>query len=129
MKLRIRKNAIRLRLKQSEVEKIASGQSIVEQTCFPGSVLTYRLEVADDHKFSASFDGGDMRICLPESQIMEWAQTDQVSIFAEQSPGESDALSVLVEKDFKCLAPGHHRSGEDDLDTYPHPNSESGNGC
>jgi hypothetical protein len=93
------------------VEQIASGQSIIEKTCFPDSVLTYRLDVADDGKFSASFSDGNLTICWPESEVAHWAQTDQVSIVAEQAPGKSDALSILVEKDLECLAPGHHVPG------------------
>lgn len=60
MKLRIRENAIRLRLKRSDVEQIVSGRSIVEETHFPDSVLTYRLEVSDDGRHSASFDKGNL---------------------------------------------------------------------
>lgn len=129
MKLRIRENTIRLRLKRAEVDQLASGKSIVEQTCFPDSVLTYRLDVSSDGNFSASFRDGDLTISLPEAEVTQWAQNDQVSIVAEQALGNSDALSLLIEKDFKCLAPGHHRPGEDDDDTYPHPEAETGNGC
>jgi hypothetical protein len=129
MKLRIRENTIRLRLKQNEVEKLASGESIVEQTCFPDSVLTYRLDVSDDGQFSASFQDGNLTIRLPEPDITHWAENDEVSIVAEQTLGSSDVLSLLVEKDFKCLVPGHHRLNEDDADTYPHPDADTGHRC
>ena len=129
MKLRIRENTIRLRLKRAEVDQLASGRSIVEQTRFPDSVLTYRLDVSDDAGFSASFQDGNLAISLPQSEVTQWAQNDQVSIVAEQDLGNSDALSLLIEKDFKCLAPGHHRPGEDDADTYPHPDAGTANGC
>jgi hypothetical protein len=129
MKLRIRGNTLRLRLKRSEVAKIASGQSIVEQTCFPDSALTYRLDASSDGKFLVSFSDGNLAICVPQSEIMKWARTDQVSIVAEQALGESGALSILIEKDFRCIAPGHHRPGEDDADTFPHPDAELGENC
>ncbi len=129
MKLRIRENTIRLRLKRNEVDQIAAGESIVEETHFPGSVLTYRLEVTGNSTLSASFEGGNLAIYVPDSQVTEWAQSDQVSIVAEQDLGESGALSVLIEKDFKCLSPGHHRLGDDDADTFPHPEAASGKGC
>jgi hypothetical protein len=121
MKLRIRENTIRLRLKKAEVEQLASGQSIVEKTVFPDSVLTYRLDIASDGKSSASFDGGSLAICLPEPDVARWAHNDQVSIVAEQALENAEVLTLLIEKDFQCLAPGHHRPGEDDVDTYPHP--------
>lgn len=129
MKLRIRENTIRLRLKKNEVDKLASGQSVVEQTHFPDSVLTYRLDVSDDGDFSASFKDGNLTIRLPKPTVVQWAENDDVSIVADQALGESDVLSLLIEKDFKCLSPGHHRLGEDDVDTYPHPDASSGHNC
>jgi len=89
MKLRIRENTIRLRLKQNEVEKLASGQSIVERTCFPDSVST-------DGQFSASFHDGNLTINLPEPDITRWAQNDEVSIVAEQALGNSEVLSFSL---------------------------------
>jgi hypothetical protein len=129
MKLRIRDNTIRLRLKRAEVEQIASGQSIVEETHFPESVLTYRLEANGADKVSASFEGGNLAIRIPIDEARQWAQSDQVSIVAEQPIGDSGTLSLLIEKDFMCLSPGHHRPDEDDVDTYAHPEAETGNGC
>ncbi len=116
-----------MRLKRAEVDQLASGQSVVEQTCFPDSVLTYRLDIADDGMFSASFRDGSLTICLPESAILQWSQTEQVAIVAEQPLENADVLSLLIEKDFECLAPDDHRPHEDDVDTYPHPEAE--NGC
>ncbi len=129
MKLRIRQNSIRLRLKRGEVDQIASGKSIIEETHFPDSVLTYRLDVSDDGKFSMRFNEGNLVIRVPVSELTQWAETDQVSIVAEQALGDSGTLSLLIEKDFSCLAPGHHRPDEDDADTYPHPEAASGGGC
>ena len=125
MKLRIRGDTVRLRLKRSEVERIAAGDSVSEQTHFPGSVLTYRLETGSVGHAEARFDDGDLAIMLPADQVRQWAGTDQVSIAASQTVGSSE-LSLLVEKDFQCLSPGHHRPGEDDEDTYPHPDAAGG---
>jgi len=129
MKLRIRENTIRLRLKRSEVDHLAGGKSIVEHTQFPGTRLTYRLDVADEGPSAVSFDQGNLAVRLPMSEVRQWAQSDQVSILAEQSVAGSQTLSLLVEKDFKCLSPGHHRPDEDDDDTYPHPDAGTENGC
>ena len=124
MKLRIRGNSVRLRLKQGEVETLASGNSIVEHTQFPGSVLTYRLDVSDEDDITASFDAGSLSVRLPRSAVSTWAATDQVSL-----AGESGELALLVEKDFQCLSPGEHRSHDDDDDTFPHPEAGTGKGC
>ena len=124
MKLRIRGDSIRLRLKKSEVDAIGAGRDVVEQTRFPGAVLTYRLAVTDDDSIAAAYDHGELVIGLPRARAAEWASTDEVSLV-----GSSKDLSILVEKDFQCLSPGHHRPDEDDEDTYPHPDAGTGKAC
>ncbi len=126
MKLRIRGDSLRLRLKRGEVDQIAAGTSIVEETHFPDSVLTYRLDVSEDRDMSASFDNGSLVISLPKSKVSDWAGSDEVSLCAEQKLTEARSLSLLIEKDFSCLEPGHHRDCEDDEDTFPHPSTQSG---
>jgi hypothetical protein len=125
MKLRILGDSMRLRLKRSEVDRLVAGASIVEETHFPGAVLTYRLDVADSSNFSASFANSTLSVSLPKTRILEWATTDEVSLIAEQKLSGSDSLSLLIEKDFKCLEPGHHRDCSDDEDTFPHPSAQS----
>ena len=124
MKLRIRGDSIRLRLKRGEVDQIAAGTSIVEETHFPNSVLTFRLDVTDNNDISASFDDRSLVISLPKSKVLDWASTDEVSLHAEQQLSGTGVLSLLIEKDFSCLEPGHHRDGEDDEDTFPHPSGQ-----
>jgi hypothetical protein len=125
MKLRIRGDTLRLRLKRGEVDQIASGNSITEETHFPGAVLTYRLDVSENNDISASFGDGSLVINLPKSRVLDWASTDEVSLYAEQKLSDTATLSVLIEKDFSCLEPGHLRDCEDDEDTFPHPSTLS----
>ena len=125
MKLRIRGDSIRLRLKRGEVDRIAVGSSIAEETHFPDSVLTYRLEVSENSDFSASFDNGGLVIRLPKSKALDWAVTDEVSLYSEQKLSGAGSLSLLIEKDFRCMEPGHHRNCEDDEDTFSHPSAQS----
>ena len=125
MKLRIRGETIRLRLKRGEVDQIAAGISVSEKTHFPGSVLTYRLDVSDDNDISASFNNGSLVINVPKSKALVWASTDEVSLYAEQKSPGTGSLSLLIEKDFMCIEPGYHRDGEDDEDTFPHPGTQS----
>jgi hypothetical protein len=123
MKLRIRGNSLRLRLKRGEVDRLAAGNKLVEETEFPGTVFSYSLELSDNEDMAASFDNGRIEISMPREIIPEWADTDLVTLYSEQElPGESK-LEILVEKDFSCLEPGHHRNCEDDQDTYPHPSA------
>ena len=55
---------------------------------------------------------------LPETAVRAWASSDQVSIEGELQHTNGDKLTILVEKDFACLAP---REGEDESDMFPHP--------
>ena len=126
MKLRIRGDSIRLRLKRGEVDRIAAGTSIVEETHFPNAVLTFRLDISDHDDVSASFGNGNLVVSLPKSRVLDWAGSDEVSLFAELKLSGTGALSLLIEKDFSCLEPGHHRESEDDVDTFPHPSTRAG---
>ena len=126
MKLRIRGDSIRLRLKRGEVDRIAAGTSIVEETHFPHAVLTFRLDVSDHDDVSASFGNGSLVVSLPKSRVLDWAATDEVSLTGTQKVSDTRALSLLIEKDFSCLEPGHHRECEDDVDTFPHPSIRAG---
>jgi len=125
MKIRIRGDSVRLRLKRSEVVQLAAGTGIVEETHFPGAVLTYRLNVAENESISATFDNANLVVSLPKSELLNWVNTDEVSMYTEQELSGSRSLSLLIEKDFKCLEPGHHRDCEDDEDTFPHPGAQS----
>ncbi len=125
MKFRIRGDTMRLRLKRSEVARLAAGDNIVEETHFPNSVLTYRLDVSENNAISASFDNGSIAVTVPKSKVLEWAGTDEVSLHADQKLPGMGSLSLLIEKDFSCLDPGHHRDSKDDEDTFPHPSAQS----
>ncbi len=126
MKLRIRGNSIRLRLKRDEVAQVAAGESIVEETHFPGSVLTYRLDVSETDDIEANFTDGNLEFRLPASKVRGWATTDEVSLTATQDLPDGATLTLLIEKDFSCLEPGHHRDHEDDADSFPHPSATQG---
>jgi hypothetical protein len=124
MKLRICGDSIRLRLKISEVERIAAGESLVEVTHLPDSVLTYCLEVSENGGMAATFSDGKLVVTLPKADAEAWANTSEVSLLSEQPLADAGTLSLLVEKDFTCLEPGHHRDCVDDEDTFPHPSAQ-----
>ena len=123
MKLRICGDSIRLRLKVGEVHRIAAGESLVEVAHLPGARLTYSLAVSENDSMAATFSDGELAVTLPKADAEAWARSDEVSLVSELSLPDTGTLSLLVEKDFTCLAPGHHRDGADDKDTFPHPGS------
>ena len=84
-----------------------------------GTAFDYRLESsADAARPAARFSGSELTVTLPEADVRAWAETDRVSIAAEQALADGQVLKILVEKDFACLTP---REGEDESDMFPHP--------
>jgi hypothetical protein len=122
MKLRIRGNSIRLRLGQSEVQRLLVSGSVEESTAFGPSEeqrFSYSLYVSLDlPDVSASFADGRIIVRVPMTTAREWVTTDQVSIDAIQPNGDDGQLRILIEKDFACIdAPGN----ESQEDAFPHP--------
>ena len=120
MKLRIRDNSIRLRLTRSEVEELREKGLVVSKAGFPGGrEFRYQLESSPASVSPGAFlSDSVLTVRLPESAVLAWAATEQVSITGEQLLQDGENLGILVEKDFACLAP---REGEDESDMYPHP--------
>ena len=119
MKLRILDDSIRLRLSQSEVERIAQGEAVHSHARFPdGFFLSYGLEPsAPATEVGATFLDNVITVRVPVEAAQTWATTDQVALIATQ-PIEGGELAILVEKDFECLEP---RTGAEDRDSFPNP--------
>ena len=120
MKLRIRDNSIRLRLEASEVRALAETGVVETATAFPrGRRLTYAVESSPASVMpTARFSKKRVTVRLPESSVLAWANSDQVSIEGEELLDSGDVLRLLVEKDFRCLMP---RPDEDESDLFPNP--------
>lgn len=123
MKLRIRDNSVRLRLTQSEVNTLRDDGLVQSHTEFPGGrELKYVLESSPASvKPEAFLSECVITVRLPETSVLAWASSSQVSIQGDQLLDDAK-LSILVEKDFACLAP---RPGEDEADMYPHPSAQT----
>jgi len=118
MKLRLYKDSLRLRLSQPEVAQF-SKTGYVEETIElgPGASLCYALETSS--KVSTPrvlYQNGDLRVQVSTVQGREWATTDLVGISGEQPLSNGKHLSILIEKDFKCL-----HGEERDPDAFPNP--------
>ncbi len=127
MKLRIRDNAIRLRLMRAEVDTLRHDGLVTAHTGFPGGrTFSYVVESNPASvKPAAFFSDNVVTLRIPETTVLAWATSEQVSIEGEQALDDGETLHLLVEKDFACLAP---REGEDETDMYPHPEADEG-GC
>lgn len=103
MKLRFRKNSLRLRVNRHEVANLASGATLEEAIVFPGDArLVYMLERSDAKEAEASFTAGVIRILAPQHGVSEWATTDQIGMYFEVGANGS-ALKIAIEKDLECL--------------------------
>jgi hypothetical protein len=120
VKLRIRDNSVRLRLTRGEVDKLRDLGEVSCRTGFPGGrEFRYAVESSPACVSPGAFlSGSVLSVRLPETAVLAWATTEQVSIQGEQLLQDGETVSILVEKDFACLAP---REGEDESDMFPHP--------
>ena len=120
MKLRVRDNSIRLRLTQAEVELVRADGLVRGRVPLAGSNnFDYVLESSPATvKSEAHISNNVLTVRVPEAEILSWSDSDEVSISATQLVDGGDELTILVEKDFACLAP---REGEDETNMYPHP--------
>ena len=107
---------------RGEVESLQKQGLVSAKTGFPGSrAFQYVVESSPASVNPAAFLSDNvLTVRLPESVVLAWATTEQVSIEGVQSLDDGEQLIILVEKDFACLAP---RDGEDETDMYPHPNA------
>lgn len=123
MKIRIKGNFLRYRLTQSEVQRLAHGESITESTCFgPGAEQTfvYALESKEGiDGLQASFSGGKITLFIPAESAKTWHTETRVGFESEQEVIPGVFLKMLLEKDFACLDDTH----EDQADKYPNPNA------
>ena len=118
MKLRLHGNSLRLRLNRAEVAQFSKTGYVEESIEFsPGASLCYILESSSKITTpKAVFQNGELRIQISCTTSKEWTTTDRVGISGEQSLANGKALSILIEKDFKCM------HGDDtDVDAYPNP--------
>lgn len=119
MKLRILNNSIRLRLSQPEVQRIAAHYPVKVSTDFGNQqTLTYHLSENTSDKIEAIFEENEIHILVPAIRLQDWSTSDEIGIRATIPAGENTTLSVLIEKDFKCLT---ERPGEVEADLFPHP--------
>jgi len=124
VKLRIRDNSIRLRLTRGEVDILRDAGRVAGRTGFPGgSEFQYLVKGSTTSvNPGAFFSDNVITVKLPEASVLAWANSEQVSIAGEQRLDDGELLSILVEKDFACLAP---REGEDESDMFAHPEADN----
>lgn len=82
-----------------------------------GNAFRYRLEGVSDTSSDVVGDGSGLTVRVAAAALGDWARGDGVSL-ALQCASAAARLDVLIEKDFACLTA---RDGDDDADSFPHP--------
>lgn len=119
MKLRIKANAVRIRLTKTEVNKLATEGYLQEATVLPGQTFIYALKSDDNATaLTIAFENNILTMMVPKSFAANWYQNDIVGIDAKMQVNEKEKLYLLLEKDFVCL----DETAEDQSDNYENPN-------
>ncbi len=120
MKIRIKGNALRLRLSKTDLRMLEENKTVTEKISFGVSELLYELKPTDAFNvLSASFEINKISILIPTSFSTVWNKNDIVSIDVQQNIGNNETLYILVEKDFQCL----DKTTEDQTDYFINPNT------
>ena len=119
VKLRICNDSIRLRLTVSEVAAVAAGEAVRARTRFPGgAALRYALEPADVAVPTATLEQQSLTVLVPRAGSARWAEDETAVSLSGAAALPDGELTLLVEKDFACLAP---RPGDDPADLFVNP--------
>jgi hypothetical protein len=123
MKLRIQGNSLRLRLNQAEVSQFSKTGFLEDSIQFaPGASFAYALESLSSLSApKALYANGWLRIQVPGAEATDWVRSDRVGISGEQPLESGKRLSILIEKDFRCL----HGEDARDPDAFPNPLEET----
>ena len=122
MKLRIKGNSLRFRLRQAELATLVDAGHI-EETVHLGSEPNSRMTYALEHQPSLArtmlrYHAPELTIVLATEDVRTWAETNEVGIYATLAIGTHGSLEIVVEKDYACL----DLSDGDNVDTFPNPN-------
>lgn len=119
MKIRIKDASIRLRLSMDDMQALAQEGRVVA-TCpvAPASVWEYALVASETGDTRAVLSKQGMEISIPATAAAEIADLSTVGHSFLIDNGTSAGLSLLVERDFKCLV---DRPGEEESKLYPNP--------
>jgi hypothetical protein len=98
MKLRMRKNSLRLRLTRSEIALFAEAGFVEEAVEFSTGTLVYRIDRSlSAQQVTADFASTSITVVIPERIAGHWIATQQAGFKAV-----CGKLDILIEKDFQC---------------------------
>ncbi len=77
--------------------------------------MEYVLAPSSGTHIGASLHDGCIRVEVPARELSTWCDSNQVGLSAAIAVDNGATLSVLIEKDFRCL---DNRDHEDQSDTF-----------
>lgn len=103
MKLRILDNAIRLRLKRSDLKTLLEAGSVRRQVMFPdGEALVYQVRLIDNSsQIEWSFSQRLLDVRLDDTAARRWAGSEEVGLYGSRQVRDAE-LTLSIEKDFSC---------------------------
>ena len=115
MKLRLQGNTLRLRLRRSEIERLAQSGKVCEVVAFGDTPWTYSLVLEDAvPQPRAQLHATGICVLIPRAQGLAWCQGTETGIAStDVSP------TVLIERDFVRTAVVE----PDDFDRFTNPRS------
>ena len=125
MKIRIKGNAVRLRLTRSEVEAFCRKGYFMERTDFNGRTFSYALQSVESiSELRADFENDVLTVYFPSKERPVWQNTERVGYENTMLLKNGKQLQLLVEKDFVCM----DETVEDQSDNYPNPSMKKKEG-
>lgn len=119
MKIRIKRNAVRLRLSRTEVATFGSDGYLEERTDFGDTSFCYALQQDDPgNELRATFTNGTITMHIPAAMAATWVDTDLITLKHDAITKNGNVLHLLLEKDFKCI---DAEVTEDQTDNYDNP--------
>ena len=77
--------------------------------------MEYEIKAATGLEYvEATYSENKITLKVNESLIRDWAHSDQVTISSDLDLSSNENLTILIEKDFKCLSP----RDEDESDMF-----------
>jgi hypothetical protein len=120
MKLRIKDNALRIRLTRSEVGQLAQTGMVRASTPFSNATFHYSvIATVQDNPLEARIEPYRMEMLVRQDLVKNWPDNNEVGFKASTALPDGTELKLVLEKDFVCL----DDSEEDQSDNYANPNA------
>jgi hypothetical protein len=117
MKIRIRGNSIRYRLDKNDVELMETTGKVESSTHIGAGILHFCIRSREIEEAAIKLEGSSVHLSVPAAQIKNWIEPDQVGFDISIPNTDGSVVTILVEKDFKCLT----ERGEDDSHGFDNP--------